>query len=266
MWEFTGEAFEDDDVFEDGGSGAQAEPEPEVYDPGMSNRSIMLIALGLLAVVAAASFVAYLMLQKQPSSSEPADAEAEKVATESPETPEREDDPAEQAESRADADAKAASEAIVSRAKVVSSAANASEPKIEEEDESPEARTETSASTASSSDTPRSKPPTREQPKASKSLWVRVESSPAGAIVTTDGKLVGMTPCKVKFESEEQTQRVKFDKDGYEPIFVQLNRDDYPSRSVSLTQKAADSTSDGEASSADEEGSAPDESGLRLAP
>jgi serine/threonine protein kinase len=268
MWEFTGDAFSDDET--DSAAAAEA----EVYDPGRSNLKLVMMALGLLLVVGAGSVGAYLLVTAGEGDSKK--ASPEKAASETADVVESVEGAADEAETAVEKRAASSANDRATRAEIVAVglAESTGKPSDDVDEDRQSAASEATEKTKTTKPERRPTKPTKKTPptRVEKSLWVKVDSTPEGALVTTEGKLVGKTPCKVKFEPSETSQRVKFDKDGYEPLTIQLRRDDHPGRTVQLKQKAAepeppaDESANSDESDESDTTAEDDKPGLKLAP
>ncbi|MGM0559311.1 MAG: serine/threonine-protein kinase [Myxococcota bacterium] len=226
MWEFTGDAFIDEESDALSQSAIQTQPERSSGVP----LALLLVATILMLGLGGAFAYVYIGSDSQVDAATQAPTEPIAPAEETSEletAPEAEAQAKETAAGLADAVGESANtlaSRVLRDARDVAEQARA-EPKAERPEPTPEPR-ERSARTKKKRES--------SKPSPGKSLWVGVDSNPPGAIVTAEGKLVGRTPCKVKFEPDEKTQPVRFDKDGYELLDIELARDDYPSRRVIL--------------------------------
>jgi hypothetical protein len=227
----------------------------------------------LLLVVGAGSVGAYLLVTSGEGDSKK--ASPEKAASETADVVESVDDAADEAEAAVEKRAASSANDRATRAELIASglAESTEKPSDDDDEEQQSAASEATEKTETTKPERRPTKTTKTPPtRIEKSLWVKVNSTPEGALVTTEGKLVGKTPCKVKFEPSETSQRVKFDKDGYEPLTIQLRRDDHRGRTVQLKQKAAEPEPPADESATSDESdesdttAEDDKPGLRLAP
>jgi serine/threonine protein kinase len=271
MWEFSGDAYKDEE------SNALSQPAIQTRSRRSSGVPMALGLVALVLVVGLGGAFAYVYYGSEADDGHPEQqAAGESAPADTPHEPE----PAADADNTARDRAAGLAKTIGGRATDIAGGGTPNRPDELDAGQgsdrprvAPERAAKPAPHAPGKSAIKRREPATRR----GESLWVGVNSEPSGAIVTTEGKLVGRTPCKVKFEPDEKTQTIRFEKDGYELLEIDLARGDHPSRSVRLsasggsapsngpsaTEEAATEEATEEASDTDEEEKVPE---FRVAP